>query len=353
MTTRILVLAVALCLCSVVAVYADENVREVQTKLYDGGFYSGEIDGAYSSALSAALTRYQIRNGLPVTGQLDIDTSKSLGATPAVTTNAKDPDQDSETWRQLRKSRQQSSVKSPGERTASSGATTENRSDATSGQSRSTAATGGSSGASRDRSETTSTQSSPPVRAAANAESETIAETQAVGSPPPANADTTRVASEVPSSSAPKVGSPPAADTSNIRVSIQGGNNSSAPNVSADRLRDYVAAFVLAGLDPHVGSEVDFFANRVRYYDDGIKDRDAIRKDLQSYNARWPHRTFWLPGDIKVEPQSDNRLRVTFPLKFELTNGSKHSSGQVEKSLVLETAGDDFQIVAVSERKAD
>ena len=41
-------------------------------------FYSGAIDGAYSSDLALALTRYQIRNGLPITGQLDAETSKAL-----------------------------------------------------------------------------------------------------------------------------------------------------------------------------------------------------------------------------------------------------------------------------------
>src|SRR5947199_6531265 len=101
MRKRILLFAVAFGIYSIGSIWADENVRQVQTKLHDGGFYTGEIDGAYSSALAAALTRYQIRNGLPVTGQLDVDTSKALGAKPAVTTNTKDPDQDSETWRQL------------------------------------------------------------------------------------------------------------------------------------------------------------------------------------------------------------------------------------------------------------
>jgi len=50
--------------------WAEDNVRTVQEKLRDGGFYSGEIDGAYSSDLALALTRYQIRNGLPITSQL-------------------------------------------------------------------------------------------------------------------------------------------------------------------------------------------------------------------------------------------------------------------------------------------
>jgi hypothetical protein len=136
-------------------------------------------------------------------------------------------------------------------------------------------------------------------------------------------------------------------------VSVPGTDGSSVANISTEQVRDYVAAFVLAGLDPHVASEVDFFADRVRYYDDGIKDRDAIRKDLQSYNRRWPHRTFWLPGEIKIDPLNDNKVRVRFPLRFELQNGETKSHGQVEKDIVLQPAGDDFEIVAVTERKAE
>jgi len=44
-------------------------------------------------------------------------------------------------------------------------------------------------------------------------------------------------------------------------------------------------------------------------------------------------------------------MRVTFPLRYELRNGGKHSSGKIEKTLVLEPGGDDFQIVAVNESK--
>src|SRR5438874_13471720 len=100
---RFVFFAVAAGLVLAGAVYADENVREVQEKLRDDGFYSGEIDGAYSSDLSAALTRYQIRKGLPITGQLDADTSKALGAKPAVSNSAAGPEQSSETWRRLRR----------------------------------------------------------------------------------------------------------------------------------------------------------------------------------------------------------------------------------------------------------
>jgi hypothetical protein len=128
---------------------------------------------------------------------------------------------------------------------------------------------------------------------------------------------------------------------------------SSAPNVGRERLRDYVGAFVLAGLDPHVGSETDFFGDRVQYYDQGVFGREKIRKDLERYAARWPDRRFWLDGDISVQQQRANRVRVTFPLRYDLRNGGKHSSGKVNKTIVLEPAGDDFQIVAVNEHKDD
>jgi hypothetical protein len=50
-----------------------------------------------------------------------------------------------------------------------------------------------------------------------------------------------------------------------------------------------------------------------------------------------------------MEPQSDNRVRVTFPLGFKLRNANRNSSGKVNKTLVLERAGDDLEIVAVKE----
>ena len=123
--------------------------------------------------------------------------------------------------------------------------------------------------------------------------------------------------------------------------------------MSTEQLRDYVGAFVLAGLDPNVGSEAEFFADRVKYYDQGVMDREKIRKDLRDYAARWPERRFWFAGNITIEPQHRKHVRVTFPLRYELRNGATYSSGTINKTLVLERVGDDLQIIAVSESKAE
>jgi peptidoglycan hydrolase-like protein with peptidoglycan-binding domain len=261
--------------------WAEQNVRAVQEKLRDAGLYFGDMDGAYSSELAAAIGRYQIRNGLPITGQLDEETSKALGAKAAVTTSASDRAKNSETWRRLRMGERQ----------------TPNNAGVTS-----------SPGVEPSQARVASAQSTP-----GSSDATIQPETQPIGSP---------------------------------------STERSTPNISTERLRDYIGAFVLAGLDPRVGSETDFFAERVQYYDEGVIGREKIRKDLQRYAARWPDRRFWLEGDISVEQQSANRVRVTFPLRYDLRKAGKHSSGKINKTLVLERTGDDFQIVAVNERKA-
>jgi len=60
---------------------ADETIKNAQQALKDQGFYYGEITGEKNADTSAAIRRYQIRNGLQITGDLDDETVRSLGAT--------------------------------------------------------------------------------------------------------------------------------------------------------------------------------------------------------------------------------------------------------------------------------
>ncbi|MDB6151594.1 MAG: Peptidoglycan-binding domain 1 protein [Chthoniobacteraceae bacterium] len=58
---------------------ADDLTRNAQTELKTQGFYYGEIDGTLSTETSASIKRFQIRNGLDVTGTLTEKTLESLG----------------------------------------------------------------------------------------------------------------------------------------------------------------------------------------------------------------------------------------------------------------------------------
>ena len=61
--------------------HADEALRKVQLRLREQGFYYGPVNGAPGDETTQAVRRYQIRNGLPVTGQLDDATKRSIQQT--------------------------------------------------------------------------------------------------------------------------------------------------------------------------------------------------------------------------------------------------------------------------------
>jgi len=65
---------------------ADQLVETVQQALKDQGFYYGEVTGEMNVNLTAAIRRYQIRNGLQVSGQVNTATLQSLGIDSSAST---------------------------------------------------------------------------------------------------------------------------------------------------------------------------------------------------------------------------------------------------------------------------
>ena len=66
----------------------DDQVAAMQQKLDDQGFDAGQVDGLWGPNTSAALQRYQAKNGLQQTGQLD---PKTLATLSIVSTAAAAP----------------------------------------------------------------------------------------------------------------------------------------------------------------------------------------------------------------------------------------------------------------------
>ena len=282
------------------AARANETVRAVQQRLATEGSYRGEATGTYDSETAAAVTRYQIRKGLTISGKLDAATLQALGvSSPSPTEPATEPSPASGTWRRLRDGDMQFL------KNLNSGAVAPPKKPV-------------------DMPRPTSP--TPPGRATLTPKN-TV---EPHGPPPPLPEDAQGNA--VPHQRAPQ--------------------QDDDERFGTDRLGDYVGAFVLAGLDPAVGAELEFFADRVDYFGEKGVRRPRIRRDLVRYDQKWPHREFSIAGKITVERLADDRLKVAFPLRYQLSNGSRHAAGKVWKTLVLQKADSgSLEIISVNERK--
>lgn len=67
-------------LCTISLLRADQAIRTLQQTLKNRGFYYGIVTGEKSAETTAAIRRYQIRNGLKVTGEINEETLHSINS---------------------------------------------------------------------------------------------------------------------------------------------------------------------------------------------------------------------------------------------------------------------------------
>src|SRR5438309_843967 len=78
MNRRLVNMVAALLFTGVSTLRTDQTIQSVQQALKDQGFYYGEVSGQKNADTRAAIRRYQIRKGLPVSEELNTQTLRSL-----------------------------------------------------------------------------------------------------------------------------------------------------------------------------------------------------------------------------------------------------------------------------------
>ena len=118
-----------------------------------------------------------------------------------------------------------------------------------------------------------------------------------------------------------------------------------------EQVRDFIAGFVVVGIDENVEAELQFYAPQANYYDSGEVTKDFIRRDIRRYNQKWPTRRYWLVGDIRVlnDPQADP-LEVQYRIRYAVKNQQEERTGTAMKTVKLQKTPDGFEITSVRER---
>jgi peptidoglycan hydrolase-like protein with peptidoglycan-binding domain len=71
--------------------FADSTIQQAQETLKEQGFYFGQITGEKNADTTAAIRRFQIRNGLQVTGDLNEETLRALNSNPSASVQTGTP----------------------------------------------------------------------------------------------------------------------------------------------------------------------------------------------------------------------------------------------------------------------
>ncbi|MHA3771575.1 peptidoglycan-binding protein [Verrucomicrobiota bacterium sgz303538] len=286
--------------------YAAEGpVASVQQSLKAQQFYFGEVNGKFDEETRAALKRFQIHDGLPVSGELDTATLQALqsrrGAPDTATAPAASAASNEPAPERSVRGRARNLVQSDREFLAQV-----------------------------EGSEDANTPPAPPSSSAPEQRSTQPVEKSV---PPP------------PVSERPQR---PRTERSETREPVEEEEPQGITKAEARRL---VNEYLAAAEQPTPEGEVSFFADKVDYFDSGKVSRSFIEKDQRNYYRRWPSRNFELLGDPELVRSSRDAATVRFRLRYAVRGSGDSAKGQIEEVVRLQRTDDGLKIVAIRERK--
>ena len=118
------------------------------------------------------------------------------------------------------------------------------------------------------------------------------------------------------------------------------------------RLREAAADYVASGNSPTLEGEMEPYAERVDYYDQGIKTQTEIRTDLAKQRQRWTSRGYQFSRIVRTQydPAKDIGA-VIVHYAYKVSNSSKRKAGDAESLIVYRSVSTDPKVILVKEHK--
>ncbi len=109
-------------------------------------------------------------------------------------------------------------------------------------------------------------------------------------------------------------------------------------------LDEFVHNFIASNETNDVDLAVAFYAPTVDLFDEGKKSADAIRRDIESYNARWPSRRATIRGDVRLGEKAVNHVyTASFEHDYYVENAGRgewiNGAVAVDLQIVVEGNG--------------
>jgi hypothetical protein len=106
---------------------------------------------------------------------------------------------------------------------------------------------------------------------------------------------------------------------------------------------EFVHNFIASNESNDLDLAVSFYAPTVDLFEEGRKSKDAIQRDIESYNARWPSRRATIRGDVRLgEKAANHSYTASFEHDYYVENASRGEwiNGAVAVDLQITVEGD-------------
>lgn len=116
------------------------------------------------------------------------------------------------------------------------------------------------------------------------------------------------------------------------------------------KVRTFLDRFVDAQKSP--SEQAALFADEAEYYEQGVVDKAAIRRDVERYVRHWPHRSYQVTeiSYITPDPMSKDRVFVAYTIDFEVANRARSIRGKANYGAVINNLNDRPKVEAIKER---
>jgi hypothetical protein len=117
---------------------------------------------------------------------------------------------------------------------------------------------------------------------------------------------------------------------------------------------EFVHNFIASNESNDVDLAVSFYAPTVDLFEEGRKSIDAIRRDIESYNARWPSRRATIRGDVRLAEKAKNHsYTASFEHDYYVENASRGEwiNGAVAVDLQITVEGDGIPHIVSMKQK--
>lgn len=120
-----------------------------------------------------------------------------------------------------------------------------------------------------------------------------------------------------------------------------------------DAIEKFVREFVASNDSADVDRAVSFYAPNAEIFDEGMKSLDAIRQDIQTYQARWPIRKSGISGEVHLnEKLREQEYGASFQQDYYVMNtGSREwIKGAVAVDLRINILNGSLKISSIKQK---